>query len=149
VACGEKEPGQRGRGRPVKSREDRKESSTRGYWCEFPRIPVFTPVACFHPRCGYRLTAIRLNLFHHKRLNKEVHSSGPAAAGPRLPPVPFRSGGRPYRTLSTAYDHPSGSPFLKREARSCEIATPAIVRWTFSRYSRSIVLDLRSATLGI
>lgn len=27
---------------------------------------------------GYRLTAIRLNLFHHKRLNKEVHSSGVA-----------------------------------------------------------------------
>lgn len=27
---------------------------------------------------GYRLTAIRLNLFHHKRLNKEVHSSGAA-----------------------------------------------------------------------
>lgn len=39
----------------------------------FPRIPLVG---------GYRVTAIRLNLFHHKRLNKEVHSS--ARANPPL-----------------------------------------------------------------
>ena len=42
------------------------------------------------PLGGYRLTAIRLNLFHHKRLNKEVHSSGAATAADHPSLVPFR-----------------------------------------------------------
>lgn len=84
----------------------------------------FSPPSPVHPPLGgYRLTAIRLNLFHHKRLNKEVHSSGPAPAA-RSALASFRSVGCPYRTLSTTYDHPSRSPpFLKRKVRGCEIAT--------------------------
>lgn len=66
-----------------------KKSTARGYWCEFPRIPGLHPLAS-SPLGGYRLTAIRLNLFHHKRLNKEVHSSGAATAADHPSLVPFR-----------------------------------------------------------
>lgn len=45
------------------------------------RIPL-SPPPYPPPVGGYRLTAIRLNLFHHKRLNKEVHSSARAAKPP-------------------------------------------------------------------
>lgn len=127
----------------VKSkREDSKESTARGYWCELPRIPASPPPGCrLFTLGGYRLTAIRLNLFHHKRLNKEVHSLGPATAL-RSSLAPFRSVGCPYRPLSTTYDHPSGSPsFLKRKVRSYAIATSAIVRRIFSRYNCTSYVD--------
>lgn len=100
----------------VKSGEDRRSQ---------PRAQVLVRVSTdssLHPLAlftlgGYRLTTIRLNLFHHKRLNKEVHSSRPAAAMD-LSLASFHSDGCSYRTLSTTYDHPSGSPsFLKRKAR--------------------------------
>lgn len=46
------------------------------------RIPLSPPSPRIPLVGGYRVTAIRLNLFHHKRLNKEVHSS--ARANPPL-----------------------------------------------------------------
>lgn len=115
----------------------------------FHGFRLLTPARPFTLLGGYRLTAIRLNLFHHKRLNKEVHSSGPAtAAQPSL--ASFRSVGCPYRTLSTTYDHPSRSPpFLKRKVRGCEIATRGtIVRWIFPRYNCSCYADKSSIILS-
>lgn len=72
------------------------------------RIPLSPPSSLTYPMVGggYRLTAIRLNLFHHKRLNKEVHSSARANHPPSGENRPARY---PYRPLSTTHDHPSGS----------------------------------------
>lgn len=83
-----KRSGQKGQKTGKKQGRPRK-STADGYWCEFS-TDSGRPPPCLFTLGGYRLTAIRLNLFHHKRLNKEVHSSGPATAAvlPRL--VSFR-----------------------------------------------------------
>lgn len=133
-------PRKKGAGRKdglVKSeREDRRSR---------PRARVLVRVATdsgfTHPHClltlaGYRLTAIRLNLFHHKRLNKEVHSSGPATV-PRPSLASFRSRRLP---LSGTVHHLRSSIWISffskaKSPKPCEIATSAIVRRIFSRYN--------------
>lgn len=101
------------------------------------RIPL-SPPPYPPPVGGYRLTAIRLNLFHHKRLNKEVHSSARAAK----PPLVTREirPTYPYRPLSTTYDHPSGSLPSRLKASTSVIVLLQFVplfRTIFSRYSHS------------
>lgn len=132
MPCEEKRRGQKGQ-KIGKKQGRRKKSTAGGYWCEFSTDSGHSP-PCLFTLGGYRLTAIRLNLFHHKRLNKEVHSSGPATAAdlPRL--VPFRR-----LPLSDTVHHLRSSIwisfFSKAESPKLRDSNAAIVRSVFSRYS--------------
>lgn len=135
LPCGaRKRRGQKGQ-EIGKKQGRRKKSTMDGYWCELSSpSDSGRPPPCLFTLGGYRLTAIRLNLFHHKRLNKEVHSSGPATVAdlPRL--VSFRR-----LPLSDTVHHLRSSIwisfFSKAESPKLRDSDAAIVRSIFSRYS--------------
>lgn len=77
----EEEGGKKGEGRWTRGTKVRKPARISEK--RLSRIPLASTAAPFDTLGGYRLTAIRLNLFHHKRLNKEVHSSGAATPSDR------------------------------------------------------------------
>ena len=148
--CAEEESGKKGEGRWTRGTKVRnRRVLARRDFHGFRWLARRRPSRCWSSvdtLGGYRLTAIRLNLFHHKRLNKEVHSSGaenPLRSHRRPVPNPSGPAHYPYRTLSTTYDHPSGSlPLSELKAPTNVIVRPvSLFRWIFSRYRQSVSLQ--------